>query len=249
MSNSFSLSLRVEAWEQPLTKALQGLYIISVWRSQGIYAIVHDPQIRHDRQIRIGGLVDLLGKTLKVFMIPQSPELQAEFVRTLRENAIEPAVKLHEQLICERDIYRLTLDKYLPRDGDPDGAPSNPSFYRDLLDLDCLIVKAKKQIPLKKAIGSGVRMEELRNGLSALCALRPALTKRQISDKDGIGDPEILMKQKMLVLWDPDFSGVEDRTFFYELAHPWMYGRPSTGNALVPFQHGSTGGMVWEWLF
>lgn len=206
--------------EEATDEALQGQYVISVWRSQGIYAIVHDPQLSIDRQICIRDLADQLSNNLKVFLVPQSTQSQDAFLRALKDKVIEPAVSFHEELICERNIYRLTFDKYLPHLDDPDGATANKNFYHDLPKLECLVVKAKKQISLDGVINRGLETEELRNRLSKLCTLRPALTKCQISDKDGIGEPEILTKQKMLVLWDPDFSGTEDRTFFYELGHP-----------------------------
>lgn len=205
----------------------EGLYAISVWRSQAIYVIVHDPQLSNDRQTstkkianRLAAILGVFMVSLKVSMNPQDVELQEKFGRFLREEIIEPAVNFHAELISERNLYHLTYHRYLPQFDDPIGATANTDFYRDLPDLGCLVVQARRQIPLESAVDPGVGKEELQNHLSKLCSMGPALIKRQISDKDGIGDPEILMKQKVLVLWDSEFSGTPDRTFFYELAHP-----------------------------
>ncbi|ROW17181.1 hypothetical protein VPNG_01439 [Cytospora leucostoma] len=160
-----------------------------------------------------------LSNCLSIFIIdPTRPHACEAFKNSLREQVIEPTVDFFITMFSERNVYSLTLDKYLPEPDDPEETAAGTRFYRDLGDLDCLVVKAKRQIPLDKAIKPEVSMEERRNGLSKLCTLTPALKMQQISDKDGMCETKILTKQKVLVLWEPDFSGDEDRTFFQELA-------------------------------
>lgn len=204
-----------------LTRVLPEMYTTSVWRTQAIHAIIHDPRLNVDIQKHIETMTVQLSKILSIFIDPTQSNTREAFKNSLREQVIEPTVDLFITMISERNVYSLTLDKYLPGLDDPEGATASERFYRDLDDLECLVVKAKRHIPLDKAVKPGVSIEERRNGLSRLCTLTPALKMQQISDTDCICETKILKKQKILVLWEPDFTGDEEETFFQELQAPY----------------------------
>lgn len=192
------------------------IYVNSVWRAQALFAIVNDPKLEDDRQSRNKTLATRLARGLMVFLDPWTSESRDKFIQSLQSEVIEPAIRFHKFILCERHLYYVSFDSYLSPD---DGTTVSPEFYSDLRNLDCRVVEAKRQKPLDKMISPSLPKEDLENGLTKLCTTTPALNLRSINATEGIGNVEILKKQVVLVLWKPDFSGLEEPTFFFELAN------------------------------
>lgn len=149
------------------------------------------------------------------------------FVLSIKKNIVEPAVALHELMLCERAQYSLALEHYLPEQGSSESASS--TFFTSLDSLNCIVLKPNMRQRLDPAKHlAGVELPEIHQRLTKLCAITPALTTRHISDQDGLGPTEILVKQSVLVLLD-SFDHVEgpDRTFLSELTYPGYWRRIS----------------------
>lgn len=139
----------------------------------------------------------------------------------IKNEIIVPAVELHETMLCERNKYYLNFRHYTPGAGDPTSASAG--FYQHLSSLDCRIVEPKRQMvfEMDKALPNA-GMEELQTRLVKLCAVTPALMMCHISGKDGQDEPDILVKQRMLVQLDPDKAPLHNQRkgFLQELAFP-----------------------------
>lgn len=123
-------------------------------------------------------------------------------------------------MLCERAEYSLTFDHYYPVHGGPSTA--DPAFYTSLQDLDCIVLQPNVRQRLDPETHlAGAELAEIQERLTKLCTITPALTTRHISDQDGLGPTEILVKQSVLVTLDSFDDAVgADKTFLHELTFP-----------------------------
>lgn len=154
-------------------------------------------------------------------MIIQNNEERANFdhfILSIKKNIVEPAIELHEVMLCERAQYSLNFEHYRPEHGDPISA--HPDFYTSLDTLDCIVLKPNVRQRLDRHTQlADAGLAEIEERLTKLCTITPALITRHISDQDGLGPIEILVKQSVLVVLDYS-DDRQGRTFLHELAFP-----------------------------
>lgn len=200
------------------------LYAISTWRCRAINALVKDPQIEEGRQSAIDWLTERLGGLLHLFSKISNNASSRKFLPSIREKIIVPAIRLHELMICERDLYRLEFNHYTPS-SDARGtssATASEAFFESLGKLNCLEIQGSKRVPLEPE-NLPVDAQELQRRLVKLCAVTPALLTQHISDKHDYrcAAERVLVKQQVLVLMGaPKRDRNKKRTFLHDLAFP-----------------------------
>lgn len=205
-----------------ITSSWTEMYSISTWRCRAINALVNDPEMDEGRQSTIAGLTERLSWSLRIFSQTGGGDPHPmRFLASVRDQIIAPAIALHELMICERDLYRLELNHYTPPSDAPSSATASAAFFHDLEALHCTEIRGPRRVTLKPETLPRDQTGEIQRRLVKLCAVTPALLTQHISDKHLCGDPDVLVKQQVLVLLNPqNWVGERKRTFLFELAFP-----------------------------
>lgn len=196
------------------------MYTISVWKARATDAIVNDYAIEPARTIYINDLAERLASSFRIIQNTEERSDFNQFVLSIKKHIVEPAVTLQELMLCERSQYSLTFEHFFPEHESSESA--NSAFFTSLDSLDCVVLKPNMRQRLDPAKHlAGVELPKIHERLTKLCTITPALTTRHISDQDGLGPTEILVKQSVLVLLDPvdDIEG-PGRSFLDELTFP-----------------------------
>lgn len=179
--------------------------------------LIKNPQVGHGRQSIIESLTKNLAKEFAIF-----DNSEDGLYLAIRKGIVIPAIELHELMICERDVYHLDFNHYRPQIDVEASTTASPSFFTSLADLDCQIVYPSKRLTLKlQQLLAGDSAGNVQGRLEKLCAVQPALMRHPISEKYGHYAPEILVKQRMIVLLDStERFDIPQATFLQELTFP-----------------------------
>ncbi|KAJ2998835.1 hypothetical protein NUW58_g201 [Xylaria curta] len=171
---------------------------ISSWRAQAYHALFSHPGYPKDRQAEIDAVSIELTEILQ--FCTNAPN-NAEFVRSISSKIIEPSFNLYENFRRSNEEYCIeTSDWVVPgaRMGEkiPDGRLRG--LLRNLNCLDAVGYNAELFVDEITATD-----EVLQNQLYFICSVRPALKVRGLQENYS-GEPVTLVKEKVLVAWDPD---------------------------------------------
>ncbi|KAI0194327.1 hypothetical protein EV127DRAFT_405320 [Xylaria flabelliformis] len=170
------------------------------WRGQAFHALFSHPQYSAARQ---KGIDTLSADLTHIFGFLFRSSNNEEFIRSISSKIVEPSLRLYENFRRSNEEYYFeTVESIKP------GARMSQDFpaeqLRELLnDLDCRNAIRCNAIFRVEKLKAKPTDEELRHHLYFICSINPALKVRGHRSNYG-QDPETLLKEKVLVAWDPD---------------------------------------------
>ncbi|KAI0437835.1 hypothetical protein F4803DRAFT_570346 [Xylaria telfairii] len=179
---------------------------ICSWRAEAYHALFSDRQYPDARQ---RGVVDLSAELVHILgFVSKSPNT-VEFTRSISSKIIEPSFKLYENFRrSEEDYYFETAEWAKPGAQMSQNLPDGR--LRELLgDLDCRNAVKSSGIFRVEKLETKTTDEELRNQLYFICSINPSLKVRGLRGNNG-EESTTLLKERVLVAWDPDTLRGED---------------------------------------
>ncbi|KAI0860931.1 hypothetical protein F4860DRAFT_524638 [Xylaria cubensis] len=170
------------------------------WRGQAFHALFSHPQYSAARQ---KGIDTLSADLTHIFGFLFRSSNNEEFVRSISTKIIEPSLRLYENFRRSNEEYYFeTAECIKPGSRMSQDFPAGQ--LRELLnDLDCRNAVRCNAIFRVEKLKAKPTDEELRHHLYFICSVSPALKVKGHRSNYG-QDPETLLKEKVLVAWDPD---------------------------------------------
>lgn len=215
------------------TTALNGaaappdLIISRSWRSDALMVLSVDPSKSTLRQWIADDLSLKMASGLD-FLVDLTAEGRFRaFRQSIRERIIVPAIRLHEKMVCAKDEVFVSLKKYEATSDDGKSLHEHQSttaeFYQDLKHLRLTDITRPERRRLLSPSDFPEPGIQYQGALNKICTVIPSLRIRQVKDGADFQDPEILVKQEMLVVSVPAPGPPripQGRTFIDELCFP-----------------------------
>lgn len=221
------------------------MYSVSVWSARAINTLNKSPAVDDGFRIVSKNLTECLGKLLfAAFCVDRSKESREQFTNSVQKTIVDPALDLSRLMVCERNSYFLDFKHYsdvrapgnpaeilrpLPRRSRGCGPATKDTptshFFRNLDNHDCNIVTPGRQVKFEREKHlANAPMKEIKQRLRILCPVTPALVTQLITDKDGLGQPVTLVKQKCLIAVNSVSSvtsgaRIQGNTYLYDFAN------------------------------
>ncbi|KAI1757503.1 hypothetical protein F4782DRAFT_525316 [Xylaria castorea] len=170
------------------------------WRAQAYHALFSHPEYSEARQT---GINTLSADLANIFRFLADSSNGADFIRSISSKIVEPSLNLYENFRRSNDEYYFeTAEGTEPGTRMGQDLPGR-RLREHLDDIDCRnAIKYNAKFQVEK-LRKRPTDEELQAHLYFICSVTPALKVRGLRGKYG-EEPETLVKEKVLVAWDPD---------------------------------------------
>ncbi|KAI0554890.1 hypothetical protein F4679DRAFT_595409 [Xylaria curta] len=173
---------------------------ICSWRAQAFHALFSHPRYSAARQ---QGIDTLSADLTHIFGFLSNSSNNEEFVHSISSKIIEPSLSLYENFRRNNEEYFFeTVECIKAGTSMSQDFPAGqlPELLKDLDCKNAVRCNAKFRVEKLKVKPTD---EELRQHLYFICSITPALKVRGHRGNHG-QEPETLLKEKVLVAWDPD---------------------------------------------
>lgn len=150
---------------------------------------------------------------LKVFTKDEASE--RELRNSLRKQVILPAIALQNKIMCTQSCYSVHFDALLPW-----ANSASDSFIQNLSNLECKNLGKGPPTFNRDWLEENLSDDEIKKRLRKVGCMAPALVLEEFVE-EGLGEPELLVKERVLVAWDQieDPSLSREEGGFYWLVH------------------------------
>ncbi|KAI0487192.1 hypothetical protein F4859DRAFT_527322 [Xylaria cf. heliscus] len=179
------------------------------WRAQAYHALFSDRQYSDTRQ---RGIDALSAELAHMFRFISNSSDGVEFTRSISSKIIEPSLNLYENFRRSSEDYYFETAEWIKAGTTMNQDLADGGLRTRLDDLNCRnVVKHNAKFQVEK-LKTKPTDEMLQNELYFICSTSPALKVRGLQGKYG-EESVTLLKEKVLVAWDPDtLKGRDPRT-------------------------------------
>ncbi|KAI1082488.1 hypothetical protein F5B20DRAFT_597452 [Whalleya microplaca] len=176
------------------------LFAIQSWQAQACIATLSHPETKSREENATFSLSMHLANLLS--FIPCSRENDI-FMRSISSSIVEPAMRLQEKFLMSTNLFRLEMDSRISSGQPIPSKVTGDQIFSFLKNLDCVNIAENNRKFIVEKLRPKPRAEFLRENLTMICSIQPALTVTEVSQGNSLKEPRSVYDEQVLVSWNP----------------------------------------------